>query len=78
MACALFGAGAWKCAGRDAFLGWGAAQRQRDLQRLTNNTRFLIPAWVQVPHLARHVPGLVARRIRADRQAKHGHPVGGK
>ncbi len=42
---------------------------------MTNNTRFLIPAWVQVPHLASHVLGLIARRIRADWQAKYGHPV---
>lgn len=75
VACALFGSAAWKCADRDAFLGWDAAQRQRNLQRLTNNTRFLIPAWVQVPHLASHVLGLIARRIRADWQAKYGHPV---
>lgn len=75
VACVLFGSAAWKCADRDAFLGWDAAQRQRNLQRLTNNTRFLIPAWVQVPHLASHVLGIIARRIRADWQNKYGHPV---
>ena len=75
VACALFGSAAWKCADRDAFLGWDRVTRERNLQRLTNNTRFLIPAWVQVPHLASHVLGLIARRIRADWQAKYGHPV---
>jgi len=75
VACALFGAAAWKCAERDAFLGWERATRERNLQRLTNNTRFLIPAWVQVPHLASHVLGIITRRIRADWQAKYGHPV---
>ena len=50
VACVLFGSAAWKCADRDAFIGWDAAQRQRNLQLLTNNTRFLIPACVQVPH----------------------------
>jgi len=75
VACALFGSAAWKCADRDGFLGWDRATRERNLQRLTNNTRFLIPAWVQVPHLASHVLGLIARRIRADWQAKYGHPV---
>ena len=73
--CVLFGSAAWKCADRDAFLGWDRPTRERNLQRLTNNTRFLIPAWVQVPHLASHVLGLIARRIRADWQAKYGHPV---
>ncbi len=75
VACALFGSAAWKCADRDAFLGWDRPTRERNLQSLTNNTRFLIPAWGQVPHLAGHVPGLIARRIRADWQAKHAHPV---
>ena len=75
VACALFGSAAWKCADRDAFLGWDRATRERNLQGLTNNTRFLIPAWVEVPHLASHVLGLIARRIRADWQAKYGHPV---
>jgi len=75
VACALFGSAAWKCADRDAFLDWDCPTRERNLQRLTNNTRFLIPGWVQVPHLASHVLGLIARRIRADWQAKYGHPV---
>jgi hypothetical protein len=75
VACVLFGSAAWKCAARDAFLGWDRPTRERNLQCLTNNTRFLIPAWVQVPHLASHVLGLIARRIRADWQAKYGHPV---
>jgi hypothetical protein len=75
VACALFGSAAWKCAARDAFIGWDRATRERNLQCLTNNTRFLIPGWVRVPHLASHVLGLIARRIRADWQAKYGHPV---
>jgi hypothetical protein len=75
VACALFGSAAWKCADRDAFLGWDRATRERNLQRLTNNTRFLVLPWVVVPHLASHVLGLIARRIRADWQAKYGHPV---
>jgi len=75
IACALFGSAAWKCAPRDAFLGWDRATRERNLQSLTNNSRFLVLPWVKVPHLASHVLGLIARRIRADWQAKYGHPV---
>jgi hypothetical protein len=75
VACVLFGAAAWKCAERDAFIGWDRATRERNLQSLTNNTRFLIPRWIQVLHLASHVLGLIVRRIRADWQAKYGHPV---
>ena len=75
VACVLFGSAAWKCADRDAFLGWGRATRERNLQGLTNNTRFLVLPWVVVSHLASHVLGLIARRIRADWRAKYGHPV---
>jgi hypothetical protein len=75
VACVLFGSAAWQCAARDAFLGWDRPTRERNLQHLTNNTRFLSPAWVQVPHLASHVLGLIAGRVRADWQAKYGHPV---
>ena len=75
VACALFGSAAWKCADRDAFLGWERGARERNLQWLTNNTRFLVLPWVEVPHLASHVLGLIARRIRGDWQAKYAHPV---
>jgi hypothetical protein len=75
VACALFGSAAWRCAARDTFLGWDRAARERNLPRLTNNTRFLVPDWVSVPHLASHVLGLITRRIRADWQVKYGHPV---
>ncbi|MEO5936987.1 MAG: Druantia anti-phage system protein DruA [Terriglobales bacterium] len=75
VACALFGSAAWKCADRDAYIGWDRLRRERNRQRLTNNTRFLILPWVMVPHLASHVLGLIARRIDADWQAKYGHSV---
>ncbi len=75
LACLLFGSAAWKCADRDGFVGWDRPTRERNLQNLTNNTRFLILPWVVVPHLASHLLGLISRRIRADWQEKYGHPV---
>jgi hypothetical protein len=42
LACLLFGAAAWKTRGRDAFIGWTAAQRQAQLHQVANNSRFLI------------------------------------
>jgi hypothetical protein len=75
LGCALFGSAAWKCAAREAWIGWDRSARERNLGLLTNNTRFLVLPWVTVPHLATHLLGLIARRIRADWQAKYGHPV---
>lgn len=75
VACALFGSAAWKCAARDRFIGWSAATRARRLQRITNNTRFLIPGWVEVPHLASHVLGRIGGRLRADWRRKYAEPL---
>ena len=73
--CALFGSAAWKCAARDAFIGWDAPVRETHLGLLTNNTRFLVLPWVEVPHLASHLLACLARRICADWKSKYGHPI---
>ena len=73
LACLVFGAAAWKCQGRDQFIGWPASQRQRRLSLVANNTRFLILPWVKVPHLASWILGQISRRIARDWQVKYGH-----
>lgn len=75
VACAMFGAAAWKTAPRDAFIGWDAALRAKGLSAIVNNNRYLILPWVVVPHLASHILGALARRIRQDWIVKYGHPV---
>ena len=75
VSCALFGSAAWKCAARDAWIGWDRATREANLGLLTNNTRFLVLPWVTVPHLASHLLATLARRVCADWQIKYGHPV---
>lgn len=75
LACLMFGSAAWKCATRDEFIGWDAGTREANVNMITNNTRFLILPWVEVPHLASHVLGKVARRISGDWQEKYGHHI---
>ena len=75
LACLLFGSAAWKAAARDRWIGWSVQERRRNLFLLANNSRFLIPAWVRVPHLASHLLGQVAVRLSADWQQKYGHPI---
>jgi hypothetical protein len=75
LACLLFGAPAWKCRGRDVFIGWDPARRQQRLNRITNNTRFLILPFVRVPHLASWILGQTLRRLSQDWQRKYGHPI---
>jgi hypothetical protein len=71
----VFGASAWQCAVRDRWIGWAAAQRTRHLGGVVNNTRFLIFAWVRVPHLASHILSQISRRIQRDWQQKYGQPI---
>ncbi len=75
VACLLFGSAAWKCAVRDQFIGWSAPERERALQQITNNTRFLVLPWVEVRYLASHVLSRVGRQLRADWQRKYSRPL---
>ena len=50
LACLLFGAPAWRCRARDAYLQWTAEERAAQFSRLANNTRFLVLPWWRVPH----------------------------
>ncbi len=75
LSCLLFGSAAWKTAPRDAFIGWNQKTRESNLRYLTNNMRFLILPWVQVPYLASHILSRISRRISADWLALYGHPL---
>ena len=75
LGCVLFGSAAWKLAARERFIGWSAQARTARLTYLTNNTRFLILPWVNVPHLASHILGRIAKRLSTDWMAKYGHPL---
>lgn len=75
LACLLFGAAAWSCRERDEYIGWDRNTRPKNLQLMTNNTRFLILPWVKVPHLASHILSLIVKRVSEDWEKKYGHPI---
>ena len=60
---------------RDRFIGWSQDQRRRNLRFLAYNPRFLILPWVEVPHLASHILGRMARILPADWERVYGHRV---
>lgn len=60
---------------RDRYIGWDKEQRQRRLQYVITNSRFLILPWVRVPHLASHLLGKITRRISEDWQQAYHHGV---
>lgn len=72
VAALLFGAPAWRCRSRDQYLKDRGFCPQKGLERIANNTRFLIFPWVRVPHLASHILGAAARRIDGDWLEKYG------
>lgn len=71
----LFGSSARRCSSRDKYIGWNDDVRKNNLHLTTNNTRFLIPEWIRVPHLASHCLGLISRRVSDDWLFKYGHPI---
>jgi len=60
---------------RDRFIGWSAEVRRRNIRLIAYNLRFLILPWVEVPHLASHLLGRMARLLPEDWQRIYGHPV---
>jgi len=60
---------------RDRFIGWNGEARRRNLRFLAYNTRFLILPWVEVPHLASHLLGRMAKRLSEDWERLYQHPI---
>lgn len=68
-----FSASAWKVSPRDNWIGWDATQREKNLQLIVNNSRYLILPWVKVPHLASKVLSICAKQIRLDWKQRYNY-----
>ena len=66
LACLLWTSPAWRMKARDAWIGWSDEQRQRNLQSIVNNGRFLILPWVRVKGLTSKILALSARIVPRD------------
>lgn len=73
LACLLWTSPAWKMKARDIWIGWDEEHRQRNLQLVVNNSRFLMLPWVHVKGLASKILGLTARQLPKDWEARYGH-----
>ena len=60
---------------RDRFIGWSAESRRNNIHLIAANIRFLILPWVEVPHLASHILGHMARVLPRDWERLYSHPV---
>lgn len=72
VACISFCACAWKLKDRESFIGWSESQRQKNLQLVINNARFLVLPWIQSKGLASKILSLAARQLPKDWKHRYG------
>jgi hypothetical protein len=68
-----FSSPAWTMAPRDAWIGWNAEERKRNLQFIVSNSRFLIPPFVTIRGLASKILSLAAHRLPEDWERLYGY-----
>ena len=73
LGCFQFSSPAWKMAPRDRWIGWTDEQRKFNLQKIINNSRFLIFPWVEVKNLASSVLALAVKTVPDDWQRCYGY-----
>lgn len=70
--CVQFSSPAWRMAVRDGWIGWDDTTRERNLQRVASNSRFLILPWVRVKNLASRVLSRAVRKLAKDWPRRYG------
>jgi hypothetical protein len=60
---------------RDKYIGWSPEVRRKNLHLVAYNTRFLVPSWVQIPHLASHLLSRMTAMLPHEWEKVYGHPV---
>jgi len=73
LGCLQFSSAAWKMAPRDRWIQWDDEQRRRNLQKIVNNSRFLIFPWVKVKNLASSVLAMAVKTVPDDWQSCYGY-----
>jgi hypothetical protein len=67
-----FSSASWALKNRDEFIGWTQAAQRSNLQKVVNNSRFLVVPTVRVANLASHILSRCCRCIGADWKARYG------
>ena len=73
LGCFQFSSPAWKMAPRDRWIDWTDEQRKVNLQKVINNSRFLIFPWIKIKNLASSVLALAIRAVPDDWQRCYGY-----
>lgn len=72
LACALYSSPARRLQLRDQYIGWTDLNRQKNLQKIVQNSRFLILPWIKIPYLASHLLSKLCVSIRQDWRSTYG------
>lgn len=72
LGCMQFSSPAWRMAERERWIGWDEPTRRSNLQRVVNQSRFLILPWVRISNLASVVLSRALHRLSADWQVRYG------
>jgi hypothetical protein len=72
LGCMQFSSPAWRMAVRDHWIGWDEPTRRSNLQRVINQSRFLILPWVRIDNLASVVLSRALHRLGRDWAARYG------
>ncbi len=75
LGCLSWGSSPWYISSRDRFIGWSNETRQKNLNLIINNVRFLIPPWVHVSHLASYLLSISRRILQKDWIKFYNHPI---
>ena len=68
-----FSAAGLRVKDRDQWIGWSDQARSENIQRVVNNSRFLIPPMVRVKGLASHILSLAIKQLAQDWQARYAY-----
>jgi hypothetical protein len=69
--CLQFSSPAWRMKARDQWIGWDDKTREQGLQRVVNNSRFLVLASIR--NLASAMLSAALRRLKFDWHRQYGH-----
>jgi hypothetical protein len=68
-----FSASSLRVRDRDEWIGWNDAARRENINKLVNNSRFLIPPMIKVKSLASRVLGMAASQLADDWEERYAY-----
>jgi hypothetical protein len=71
LGCLMFTPAVWHLSDRDTWIGWDKKDREKRLNLIVNNNRFLIFPWVKVENLAGKALSIAVKQIRNDWQQEY-------